>query len=94
VALGEEVCLEPFEPADHLVREALDLGEAARDRRCFFAEAVPQGAADGVRKDDLKLVGGLREGFDLQAGAIKRGCDVGWERIAIFHDLDGNVAVG
>ena len=44
VPLGEQVGLEPLEPADHLVREALDLGEPARDRRRLLAQAVAERA--------------------------------------------------
>ena len=32
VALGEDVAFEPLEPADHLVEQAADLGQAAPDR--------------------------------------------------------------
>ena len=49
VPFDQQVGLEPLEPADHLVREALDLGEPARDRRGFLAEAVAERAADRVR---------------------------------------------
>ena len=48
VTLDEHVRLEPLEPADHLVREALHLGQPARDRRRLFAQPVSEGAADGV----------------------------------------------
>ena len=85
VALDQQVGLEPLEPADHLVREALDLGEPARDRRGLLAQAVAQRAADGVGQDDLELVGGLGERLDLEPRPVERGGDVRRERVAIVH---------
>ena len=85
VALGEQVGLEPLDPADHLVREALDLGQAARDRRRLLAQAVAERAADGVREHDLELVRGLREGLDLEPRPLERRGDVGRQRVAIVH---------
>ena len=85
VALGEQVGLEPLEPADHLVREALDLGEPARDRGRLLAQAVAKRAADRVRQDDLELVRRLREGLDLEPRALERRGDLGRERVAIVH---------
>ena len=92
--LGEQVGLEPLEAPDHLVRQALDLGEAARDRRRLLAEAVAERAADCVREHDLELVGGLRERLHLQAGPLERRGHVRRERVPVVHELDGNVAVG
>ena len=38
MALGEDVPLEPLEPADHLVEQPADLGEVAADRQHLGAE--------------------------------------------------------
>jgi len=89
---GEHVGLEPLEPADRLVREPLDLGEAARDRGRFLPQAVAKRAADGVREHDLELVGRERERLDLQAGAIEGRCDLRRERVAIVHATTVTVA--
>ena len=83
MALGQQVGLEPLEPADHLVREALDLGEPARDRRRLLAQPVAERAPDRVRQHDLELVGGLGERLDLEPRPVERGRDVGRERVAI-----------
>ena len=40
------VCSSLLEPPDRVVREPLHLGEAARDRRGFLAEAVAERFAD------------------------------------------------
>ena len=79
VALDQQVGLEPLEPPDHLVREALDLGEPARDRRRLLAQAVAERAADGVGQDDLELVRRLGQRLDLEPGPVERGGDVGRE---------------
>ena len=81
MTLGEQVGLEALEAPDHLVREALDLGEPARDRRRLLAQAVAERAADGVGQHDLELVGGLSQRLDLEPGALERGGDVGRERV-------------
>ncbi len=85
MAFDQQVGLEALEPADHLVREALHLGEAARDRCGFFAEAVAKRTADGVRKDDLELVRRLRERFHLQACAVECGGDLGRQGVAVIE---------
>ena len=79
VELWKDKELEPLEAADHLVLKALDLGEPARDRGGFLAEAVAERAPHCVRKDDLELVGGLGERLDLQARAVERCGDLGRE---------------
>jgi hypothetical protein len=66
------------EAPDHLIREALDLGEpawigAASSRR------PSRSALRRRRKDDLELVGGLGERLDLEPRAVERGGDVGRE---------------
>ena len=95
VPLDQQVGLEPFEPADHLVREALDLGEPARDRRSLLAQAVAQRAADGVGQDDLELVRRLRQRLDLEPGPVERGREVRRQRRSGRSiAADGNVAVG
>ena len=83
--LREHVGLETLEPADRLVREPLDLGEPARDRRRLLAQPVTQSAADGIRQHDLQLVGRQGEGFDLEPSAIERGRDLRLKRIAVVH---------
>jgi hypothetical protein len=85
VTLGKEVALEPLEPSDRLVCEALDLGETASDRRRLLPEPVPQGPPDGIRQHHLKLVGAQRQRFDLEASPLERGRDVGRERGATVH---------
>ena len=75
VPLDQQVGLEPLEPPDHLVREPLDLGEPARDRRSLLAQAVAQRAADGIGQDDLELVRRLRQRLDLEPGPVERGGD-------------------
>ncbi len=94
MTLCEQVGLDALEPPDHLVREALDLGEAPRDRRRLLAEPVAEGAADGLGKHDLELVRGLCERLDLETCALERGGDVGWQGVTVVHATDGNVAVG
>src|SRR5262249_48761319 len=66
----------------------------ARDRRRLLAEPVPQRAPDGVREDDLELVGGQRQRLDLEARPLERGGDLGRERIAVVHRLDASAASG
>ena len=85
VTLREHVGLEPLEPADHLVREALHLGQPARDRRRLFAQPVSESAADGVGQDDLELVGRLGQRFDLEPCPLERCGDVRRERVAVVH---------
>ena len=44
-----------LEPADRVVREALDLGQAAGDRRGFLAQAVAQGFTDLVHEREATV---------------------------------------
>ena len=83
--LGQQVGLEPLDAAHHLVREALDLGQPARDRRRLLAQAVAQRAADGVGQHDLELVRRLRQRLDLEPRPLERRGDVGRERVAVVH---------
>jgi hypothetical protein len=77
VALGEDVALEPLEPADHLVEQPADLGEAAPDRDDFGAEALVHGRADLLGQGALELGGGCGERLDLDARALERGFQLG-----------------
>ena len=85
VPLGEHVGLDALEPPGCLVREPLDLGEPPRDRRRLLAQAVTQGAADGVRQHGLQLVGRQGEGLDLESRALERSRDLGRKRVAVVH---------
>ena len=75
--LGEDVSLEPLEPANRLVEEAADLGEVARDRQHFGTEPVVHGGADLLRERSLELRRRLGERLDLRASALQRRLDFG-----------------
>ena len=77
VALGEQLGLDPLEPADGLIGEPAYLGELTRDRTGLGADPVADGLADAVRERRLELRGGGRERLDLGAGPFERGVDVG-----------------
>ena len=49
VALGEQVALEPLEPADRLVQQAADLGDVTRDRQHLGAKPIVYRGADLLR---------------------------------------------
>ena len=74
---ARRMCLEPLEPADRVVRQALHLGEAPRDRGRLFAQAVAERAADCVGQHHLQLVCGLRERLHLEPGPLERSRDSG-----------------
>ena len=69
---GEQVALDPLEPADHLVHQAADLGEVAADRHHLCAEAVLHRVADRRRQGRLELGGRRRERLDLVARPLER----------------------
>ena len=77
VALGEQVALEPLEPADRLVQQAANLGDVTRDRKHLGPEAVVHGGADLLRQHAFELGRGLGERLDLRAGALERGLELG-----------------
>ena len=80
VPFGEAVRLEPFESSQHLVHQAADLGEVARDRLRLFAECV----AHAGRKRLLERRRGRGERLDLFASLG----DEGLERRAVRAFLD------
>ncbi len=75
--LGEDVALEPLEPADRLVQQAADLGEVARDREHLGAQAVVDGGADLLRQRSLELRRRLGERLDLGPRALQRRLELG-----------------
>ena len=70
--LGEQVALDPLEPAEQLVHQAADLGEVAADGEHLRAEPVLDGVADPARERRLELGGRRRESLDLLAGPLER----------------------
>ena len=72
VSLGEQVSLEPLEPAYRLIQETADLGNVPRDREHLDAEAISDGRADLFRQRALEFRGCLRERLDLNARARER----------------------
>ncbi|MGZ4308661.1 MAG: hypothetical protein ACXVRG_04825 [Gaiellaceae bacterium] len=75
--LGQEVALDPLEPADHLVGQAADLGEVPSDRLDLLAQAVLESAVDLRRERRLELRGGEAELLDLGPRPLERGVDGG-----------------
>ena len=80
--LGEDVALEPLEPADRLVQQPADLGELRRDGQRLGAQAVVNRGADLLRQRALELAGGCGEGLDLGPRALERRVDLGRRRPA------------
>ena len=94
VPLGEEVALDPLEPADQLVHEAADLGEVACDRQHLLAEPVLHRVADACGEVRLEVGGGGGERLDLLACALERRVDRGGVRAARcrrFQPLSGAI---
>ena len=75
--LGEDVPLEPLEPANRLVQEAADLGEIAGDRQHLGAQAVVNRCADLLRQRPLELRRRLGERLDLRPRALQSRLDLG-----------------
>ena len=75
MALGEQVALEPLEPADRLVQQAADLGDVARDGEHLGADALLDRVADPAGERDLEL--GRRRGERLEplARPLERGLE-------------------
>ena len=63
--LGEDVPLEPLQPANRLVQEAADLRDVARDREHLGAKPVTDCMADMCRNRGLELGRGGGERLDL-----------------------------
>ena len=109
VALGEQVALEPLEPADRLVQQAADLGDVPRDREHLGPQAVVHGGADLLRQHALELGRGLGQSLDLGARALERGFELGGRdaagrrcgdplfrplECALVHGCESTLAVG
>ena len=77
VPLGEDVAFEPLEPADHLVQQPTDLGEAASDREHLGAKSVVDRRADLLGQRPFELGGGRGERLDLDPRALERGFELG-----------------
>ena len=75
--LGEDVPLEPLEPANRLVQQAADLGEVAGDRQHLGAQAVVNRCADLLRQRSLDLRCRLGERLDLRPRALQSRLDLG-----------------
>ncbi len=71
-ALGEQIVLNPLEPADRLAGEPAGLGELARDGEGLPAQALANGLSDPVGERRLELRRGFRERLDLVAGSFER----------------------
>jgi S-adenosylmethionine:tRNA ribosyltransferase-isomerase len=80
VAFGEQVALEPLEPADRLVEEATNLGDMARHGQDLDAQAVADGGADVLGDRRLELRGGGCKRLDLASRALERRLDRSWLR--------------
>ena len=78
VPLGEQVALQPLEPADHLVHQAAYLGEVTGDGEHLLAQAVLHRVADADGEGGLELGGSGRECLDLLACALQRRVHRGW----------------
>ena len=74
--LGEQLALDPLEPADHLVHEPAHLGELAGDGDHLAAHPLADGLADLVGQRGLELGRRLGQPLDLVAGALERRFDV------------------
>ena len=78
VALGEDVALEPLEPAEHLVHEPANLGELPRRRACASAATLPADrGADLLRQACLELGRGGRELLEPLPRALQHRLDLG-----------------
>ena len=77
VPLGEDVSLEPLEPANRLVQQAADLREVATDRQHFGPQAVVHCGADLLRQRSLELRCRLGESLDLCPRALQSRLDLG-----------------
>ncbi len=73
--LGEELALEPLEPADGLVQKTADLGDVPRDGKDLGAQAVADRLADVHRNRRLELGRRGGECLDLVARALEGGFD-------------------
>ena len=73
VPLGQDVALEPLEPADHLVQQAADLGQGPPDRKYLGAQALVHGCADLLGQRPFELRRGCGQRLDLDARALERG---------------------
>jgi len=71
--LGEDLPLQPLEPADRLVHEPADLGDLPRNGKDLGAQPVANGRPDLPRDRGLELGGGCRERRDLLTRALQCG---------------------
>jgi S-adenosylmethionine:tRNA ribosyltransferase-isomerase len=83
VPLGEELLLEPLEPAVRLVQQPAHFREVPPDRRDLVAKPFPHGRADAVGQARFELLGRPGERLELPARAVERGlesCRIGAPR--------------
>jgi len=73
--LGEELTLQPLEPADRLVHQATDLGDLSCDGEYLGAQSFANRRADLRWDRGLELGSRGGEGRDLLARALERGLE-------------------
>ena len=76
VPFGQEVVLEPLQPADRLSCETPHLCQLTADWSSFGANTLADGVLDAARQRRLELRGKLGEGLHLRARALERRVDV------------------
>ena len=77
VPLGKHVAFEPFQPPDHLVEQAADLGEAPSHRHDLRAHTFVHRGRDLVGQRPFELGSGRGERLHLDPGALERSLELG-----------------
>lgn len=72
VPLGEQIAVEPLEPADEVRGQAAHLREVLRDRQHLLAQTVLERLADAFGQGCLERRGGLGQRLDLMASPLER----------------------